>query len=876
MASDKPIETSLDEGFEPVHEAGNHQLDDGFHPVELSDKEKKAVTSYLTKPPKATAGQSLREGFAEGGTFGFAPRMGAALGAGLEKGAGAIGMGPQAGDKAAGLPEKSLKDIYNEYLEYNNKLQANAKEANPGMYYSGMLAGGLASPLNKIGAIGMGGKTAEAALAAEKAAAAGKAVQTASMPTKMALSGLAGARAGTLGGLSQSSDLGDVKQDIEKAGEGMAFGGGVGTLAPPVGAALKGTAKGLASGLETVFGPVGARFKQGMQAGVEGAPNIATRAGRDEVQAARGAFATDFVDKLRETIKSNAKNKVQMIKQHFQDVPRDQIDNVLNEVLETDVSKLGSKEAEEFNLIKEEILRAKEGPMRTETVRQYNPGAQPPPIVQPGQQVRPPLNGPGEMLPPEGGPPGAPPMQGKDVTPQPAGPGQQLGPGGPQPLPNPPAPQGPVVQGQAQRMGQPMPPSPEGLSGYEAVHKGTIEKGDEEALEAFKQKLHEKLLDEESLAKNHNQSPIQIEEQPIPGTNKIRLIAKRAITDEDANEFKDQAQQLGQQQKEDQRLQALLEKQQEEAMKQKAAQEAEMAKPQFQDVQQQVRSGGRNIQNPQELYNLQQLMQEYGNPAAPRMSTKGMQQVARDTSTKLSGILKENVGTGDVDATLHAFNNIGEAMGIDPHQLNLPGGAGEKAKTDALKQVFKLINPENLSDNDIVNARKMKYVADQLKVIDPELAQQFTQNVQEQAQSKVLLKEFSKPYEPSGINPEFNIVRRLATKGSYGAGYALGEQGNKIASEVGPAIQAGQKIFSQYTPEAISKMASKAAASGDATVQQFGQVLSKLATADDRTRNSMIFVLEQQAGYKAMMKRLMEPEQQKTPEAKDKNLQKFK
>lgn len=857
--------------FAPLsHEEKQSAQSDLFNP--LTHEEKTSVANYMKTNPKASPGEALREGFAEGGTFGFAPRMGAALGAGLEKGAGAMGMGPQAGNTAAGVPEQSLSDLYNEYLNYNNKLQENAKASHPGMYYGGMAAGGIASPLNKIGAIGMGGETAEAALAAEKAASAGQAVQTASMPVKMALSGLSGARAGALGGLSQSKDLTDVKQDLENAGQGVAFGGAVGTAAPPVGAALKGTAKGLASGLETVFGPVGARFGQGMQAGAEGAPNLATQAGREETQAARGTFAKDFVDQLRKTVKSNAKDKVQMIQQHVADLPKDQIDNVLNQILETDSSKLGSKEAEEFELIKEEILRAKEGPMTTETVRQYNPGAQPPPIARPGSQFLPPINGPGEVLPPEGAPQAgaqAPPS-GQDVTPPPL---QQLGPGG---IQNPPVPQHPPIMGQAERMGTPPEPPPAQFEGYEPIHKATVDADDEEARKLFEQKVHEKLIDEKKLGKNDNNNPVQIDEEPIPGTDKVRLVAKRAVESDEADTFKEQAQALTDRQKAQKQLQDLLDKQNEEAMKMKQQQEAEMAKPQFQDVQQDVRAGGRNIQSAPELYKLQQMMQDYGNPASPRLTTPDMQKVARDASSQLSGVLKKNVGTGDVDSTLHAFNNIGEVMGMSPGELNLPGGAGEKAQEDALKQVFKLINPQNLSDNDIVNAQKMKYVADQLRVINPELADRFVDSVKQQSQSKVLLKEFSKPYEPSGINPEFNIVRRLATKAAYGAGYSIGDQGRKISGEIGPAIQAGQKVFSQYAPQALQDMATRAASSGDKTMQQFGQVLSKLSTADERTRNAMIFVLEQQAGYKAMMHKLMEPEKQTTPQAKDKDLQKFK
>jgi hypothetical protein len=834
-------------------------------------EEKNASSSKGT----ASTGEALREGFAQGGTFGFAPRLGAAMGAGLEKGAGMLGMGPQAGNVAAGQPQQSLKDLYNEYLDYNNKLQEKAKASHPGPYYGSMIAGGIASPLNKIGAIGMGGNTAEAALAAEKAAAAGNAIQTASMPTKMLLSGLSGARAGALGGLSQSQDLSNINQDVENAGKGAAFGGLLGAGTPPVASALKGAASTASGWAQGLIGPVPKNVEEGFRAGLASAPNLSKPAGQAEAQNMRADFAKDFVSKLRTILSSNAKNKIKMIENHAADLPKDQIDNVLNEILDINPDKLGTEEAAELQKIHNELLRAKEGPMKTETVRQYNPGAQPPPIAQPGSQFLPPLNGPGEMLPPEGAPPQAP-IPGKDVTPPPAPPAQQLGPGAP-PIQNAPMPQQPPIMGQAEPMASPAPPSPSDFEGYESVHKATIDAGDEEARKAFEQKVHEKLIDEKKLGKNYNDNPVHIEPEPIPGTDKVRLIAMRASQNEDANAFKDQAQQLVQKQREDQRLQALLDKQQEEAMKMRQQQEAEMAKPQFQDIQQQVRAGGRNIQNPQELYNLQQMMQQFGNPVSGRLQTSDMRQVAANASKQLSNVLKQNVGTSDVDATLHAFNNIGEVLGIDTNQLNMPGGTGEKAKNDALKSVFNLVNPENFSDNDLINKEKLGYIAKQLKVFSPEMSESFLQNVEEQAKNRGLVKEFTKPITgQSFMHPILSAARAGISKTAYNAAYNVGDQISKMKADYGPSIQAGQKVFSEYAPQSLQDMASRAATSGDQTMQQFGQVLSKLATADERTRNSMIFVLQQQAGYKAMMDKLMGPQEQPSTQAKDKSLQKFK
>lgn len=844
-------------------------LDNELGAAPLTDLDKELGAKPLSNVSKSSAEdpgmlEAVRAGFANGGTLGFAPRIGAGVGA----------LASAAQQQLSGEPQpQSLKDLYNEYLDYNNKLQEKAHDAHPYIYNGATLLGGIASPLNKIAGLGLGSETAQAINAADKLKKAGQAVQTASMPLRMINSGIQGAKIGAVAGLANSKDLTDAPQDLSEASKGMALGGAIGTAAPPVIAGLQSAASVTGGGLRSFFGDVGGNFSKGVEAGSEGGPKLSTPEGQASAAQDRSDFANKFVDDLRNIVKTNAKNKVEKIQGHLDNLPQEQIDPVLNKILEMDPKEMGTKEAEEFEQIKEEILRAKEGPMVNETVRQYNPGQAPEPISGPGAQYRPPIEG-SEVLPPEG-------EQVQGEAPEAAEPEQ------------------PAQLEASQQPDDEVPPPPaeesapeskEGTNnfqGYEAVHKATITAGDQEAEQAFQQKIHEKLADEEALGKNFNDNPIQIEKKPIPGTDKVRLVAKRAIQDEDSQAFKEQAKALSDkqkqeaqaasvQQREDQRLQALLDKQQEEALKQKAQQESEMIKPQFQDIQQQVRAGNRNITDPKQLYALQQIMQEYGSGVAPRMTTRAMQNVAKGASQDLSQVLKQNVGTSDVDQVLHAFNNIGEVLNIDPRDLQLPGGAGEQSREKALDQVLKIINPKNFSDSDLVNNEKIKYIADQLENISPDLSKQFTENVEKQSQTKGLVKEFTQPYEPTGINLLTNLVRKNAAKMSYNTGYNIGEQGRKLSTEVGPAIQAGQKIFSQYSPQSLNDMASKALNSGDQTLQQFGQVLSKLATADERTRSSMIFVMEQQAGYKAMMDKLMGPQEQGSTQAKDKNLQKFK
>lgn len=840
MADDKKT-SELDEGFKEI------PLDKGFEEIPLTTEQKAGIVTHF-KPPQASELESIREGYAQGGTLGYAPRIGAAMGAGLEKTAGA-GLGPEGFPLIPGAEKsenKKLQDLYNEYLDYNNKLQEKAKASNPGLYHTAEFAGVMASPFNKIGTLGGGGMAAK----------------DASILAKMGQSGLAGARMGALGGLSQSKDLNNLPEDVSNMGRGAAFGAGIGLAAPPVGAALSGMASGAGSIGRTVFGPMGQMFKKGSQAGTEGLPNLATEAGQSQAQGIRKEFAQKFVDDLKGILNSSAKNKRELIRNASQDVPKEQLDEVISKYLEANPKLNTKKSLDELNELKEIILTAKEGPLKPETVRVYREGAPERPLpsdARPFQPTSPEV----EPMPTESSTtPADQSMRGVNVEPKLLTAGENKLPAV--------AEEG--ITGKAESMGVPPPESPAGFAGYEPVHKATIEAGDEEALAAFKHKIEEKLADERALGRNFNDNPIQIEQHKIPGSDKVRIIAKRAKVEEPVDEFAEHAKSLSDRQKEEARLQKLLDQQQEEQLKFQQQQDQQAAQPQFQDVSQQVRSGDRNIYSPEELYNLQQTLSHMSQFREGRgFSSPEVTKMAGDASKDLSGLIKQTAGTASVDQKIHAFNNIAESLGIDTAPLSMPGGTGEKAQADAMTKIFKLINPENLDDQTLLNQDKLQYIHEQLKAISPEMADNFLSNAMKQAESKGLTKEFSKPYEPSGINPFFNAIRRNASKVSYGTGYGLGQQVRKISSEIEPAV----KMFQQYTPESLQQAASTAAQSSDATIQKFGQVLSKLATADERTRNSMLFVLQQQAGYKAMMDGLLGQKEQ-APQAKNKSLEKYK
>lgn len=798
----------------------------------VSAEDKNKMAKYITAPEAASDLESARAGLASGGTFGFAPRIGAAMGVGMEKLAGA----PV--DK-----KRSASDIYNEYLKYNNERQKVAEHAHPYIYGGAQFAGGLASPMNKIGAGYEVGKDA-------------------SLLAKMAHSSIAGARMGATAGASQSSDLTNVPQTLQKAKEGAIFGTVIGAAAPPVIGAVKGAARVTGSGLKSVFGPVGQRFGQGIEHGMEGEPNLAGEPGQLQATEERGQFAEQFVKDLHKVLSGNAKNKRELIAQALEKnqlAPKEAVDAVMQKYLQANPQLNEESARKELEQLKEMIITASEGPKKTETVREYlNPTSRSVPNDQPQYM-------PGEVSR----------MPGAPIEPTPAMPNEptpeqlKLGPGENR-LP---AVSEEGVTGQAERMGAPPPETPNEFAGYEAVHKATIDPADKEARAAFEHKIHEKLADERALGKNFNDSEIQIEELPIPDSDKVRLVAKRAIQKESADEFKDQAANLVKQQKEAQKLQALLDKQNQEQIKIKQQQEVEMAKPQFEDVQRTTREGGRNLENPEELYNLQKQLQSKSQFSEGRgFSSQEMNKMSGDAAKDIAQLIKMTVPeTVPVDQRLNAFNNIAESLGINTDNLQRPGGEGQKARIDAMKKLLGVLNPDAATNKSTVDQKSLDYITQELHKVHPDIGNAFEQEAAKHAENAGLIKDMSKPYEPSGINMVANAIRRNASKAAYGAGHAIGTEADKT-----------RNLFQQYTPEALKTAAATASQSSNAAVQKLGQVLSKLATADDRTRNSMMFVLQQNAGYRHLldlinwMNPYYEPPKSETPQAKDKHTEKYK
>jgi len=229
----------LDKGFKEIP-LEHHKLDEGFHEVPITEE-----------PQGPTNWQSAGAGFKQGATLGF----GDELGAGVQAGAQALGLGQDAATQeklkemeAQGFTGKdgeslnpSILDTYRQARGENRAENAALQKANPRSYLLGNIAGGIAPGVVGGGLVGRGATSLAnkipagstlAKLGEFGSALASKYPRLANIGKVAAVSG----GAGGVGGLGSSeADLtqGQFEQAASDVGtgakEGMAMGALLGT-----------------------------------------------------------------------------------------------------------------------------------------------------------------------------------------------------------------------------------------------------------------------------------------------------------------------------------------------------------------------------------------------------------------------------------------------------------------------------------------------------------------------------------------------------------------------------------------------------------------------------------------------------------------------
>lgn len=288
-------------GFEPVTDENL-----GF---EVSPQDQEKLAAYM-KSVNPSMAESALAGAEQGLTLQHAPQLGAAMGAGLESGAGLLGMGPQAANEKAGLPKQNIQDLYNEYLATNLKRDKAAREANPATYGAGEIGGGI-----------LGFKGAN--LAAKPAMSALNAVSPTTAAGIKVLNNATGgsiplATAGAVMAQGANPDVPLASpQNLQNMTEGAIEALGTGALLPPVigktadiaqktGQALK---SGLGKASESVIGMAPEAFKRGLQGEMLVGKEAAKQTGDQMLQ-----FAQELPQQLETEINKLAQQKQSIIR----------------------------------------------------------------------------------------------------------------------------------------------------------------------------------------------------------------------------------------------------------------------------------------------------------------------------------------------------------------------------------------------------------------------------------------------------------------------------------------------------------------------------------------------------------------------------------
>lgn len=219
----------------------------------LSTDDKQSVVNYL-QHQQPGMGEAILGGAQQGLTLSHTPQISGVMGAALEKGADLVGQGT--GDN------KSLVDLYHEYKQAARKRLDEAEKTHPNAFTAGTLGGGT------LGALGGGMALKAAGLGAGAAAGAGEAAEAApTMAARLRQGAAIGAGAGAVSaeGNSDAPYLsGQMAADVLQGAEGGAIAGAA--LTPAV-AAVAGAGRAVGAGVgklaRSTFPDVAENFRQG-------------------------------------------------------------------------------------------------------------------------------------------------------------------------------------------------------------------------------------------------------------------------------------------------------------------------------------------------------------------------------------------------------------------------------------------------------------------------------------------------------------------------------------------------------------------------------------------------------------------------------------
>ncbi len=866
------------------------------HTVDASDKE--ALIKHIHSDPMTDFGAGMI-GAEDGATLGFAPRMGAALGAGLENTSDTIREIGHLGDSPESYLEteaqnhpfdpnikplgpSSLENLYNEYLQANNARHKQARDEHPISNFVGNLTGGLALPIGSATKLGKAANIKRFLPGGEVVA------DTVAAPLldRMADSAITGTGIGAVYGLSQSPDLTNVSQELNNIGSGAALGGVIGAAAPPVIGGVKAVASATGEGLAKIFGHAGKAWTAGLERGKLNKPNLATEAGREAETELRGEFANNVGNDLTNKVKELStlyhqiledaaargikvpQEKIQaFVDKQLAENPQTNLDNVMTEMAKYHEIINTAKDGAEVERYTTRFFG--DGPTQIGKFKQQF-GAK---AAKDAAEV-------GEVAPPtekddfqklfEQKQLEQKALHGDDSNPlsleyHPMDDGAELG----------------IIK---QRTAGTDPAQGYKKAGASRVVDANMEgEVDPKQMESLNQLLAQKQAEQTLLPGSADPTELELAFEPtdIPITNKngevvgqkqiaiirqkqldpgmeggTKRIASRVLNPPATQE---PLEYIIKPSSEPGKVLGIIRRPIKNAQGQITSYEVQGTPKllnaedaaKFKEQREIVREGGRDLGDLEEMLQLHNDLRQKGKYSDQGgFSSDEAKNAAANGAKQVKQILGETVPElGGIDSKIAALKNVTDRLGIDTYEFSYDPKAQEQVK----KRISMLINDVNRPDDKGDDARRtLSYVASELKKFDPAYAEQLEQKLNEFGVGKEIDKKVSSPFNALST---FGGFRGLLPQMTHGAGHKIGQTISENAPRVEKTVGVTVDTIKALTPQVLQDLGKKAVMSGPVqgtgqAMQDLSRILLNAAGHDERTRNALLFGVLQNSGYR--------------------------
>lgn len=266
--------------------------------------------------------------------------------------------------------------------------------------------------------------------------------------------------------------------------------------------------------------------------------------------------------------------------------------------------------------------------------------------------------------------------------------------------------------------------------------------------------------------------------------------------------------------------------------------------PEYRTRTQQVREGGRDLSEPQRLYQLYKDLKQKTKFGDSSFQSDEAKKAAGELTGKISESLKESVpGIRQTDEGIAAYKRAAEALGIpDTQNIN------EKQIRD---RIISIIGQEGKVGVGGIKAQEtVDLFLKELSQANPEMAARLAKDFQKYGTQVGTIQEINKPLSLLSLASPLSITRTLGSGAANLGGYYAGKTA-QAASKIGAS---GVASIKKYTPDILRQKADQLNQLATPSAKKVAEVLVRAADADERARNAILFGLLQNPAYRQYFK----------------------